>query len=50
MLAQICHRGHAEVLGEIETALERQVTPTERVQRFVAVFAGFQRAATRSDG
>ena len=41
MLAQICHRGHAEVLGEIEAALEPPGSPSERVQRFVAVFASF---------
>jgi AcrR family transcriptional regulator len=41
MLAQICHRGHAEVLAEVEAALEPPGTPTERVQRFVAAFASF---------
>jgi AcrR family transcriptional regulator len=41
MLVQICHRGHAEALGEIEAALAEPGTPTERVQRFVTVFASF---------
>src|SRR5262245_18600758 len=41
MLAEICRRGHAEVLADIETALERPGTPGERVRRFVTVFAAF---------
>ena len=41
MLAEICRRGHAEVLADLERALEQPGTPTERVRRFVAVFAGF---------
>jgi AcrR family transcriptional regulator len=41
MLAQICHRGHMEVLREIESALEPSGTPTERVRRYVMAFAGY---------
>jgi AcrR family transcriptional regulator len=41
MLAEICRRGHAEVLEEIEAALEDPGTPTERVGRFVRVFSSF---------
>ena len=41
MLAEICRRGHAEVLEEIEVALQEPGTPTERVQRFVQVFSSF---------
>ena len=41
MLAEICRRGHAEVLDEIEAALAEPGTPTERVQRFVRVFSSF---------
>src|SRR3954447_10037879 len=41
MLAEICRRGHAEVLEEIEVALQDPGTPTERVQRFVQVFSSF---------
>jgi AcrR family transcriptional regulator len=41
MLAEICRRGHAEILADLERALEEPGTPTERVRRFVAVFASF---------
>jgi AcrR family transcriptional regulator len=41
MLAQICHRGHAEVLAEIEAALEPPGEPGARVRRFVTVFSSF---------
>jgi len=41
MLAEICHRGHAEVLGEIEAALEPPGSATERVRRFMVAFASF---------
>jgi AcrR family transcriptional regulator len=41
MLAQICVRGHAEVLEEIERALRRPGTPSERVGRFVTAFSSF---------
>src|SRR5262249_54949850 len=41
MLAEICRRGHAEVLAEIESALEAPGTPGERVRRFVQVFSSF---------
>ena len=47
MLAEICRRGHAEVLGEVETALEHPGTPTERIRRFVAAFAGFHARRNR---
>ena len=41
MLAEICRRGHAEILGDLEDALQEPGTPTERVRRFVSVFAAF---------
>jgi AcrR family transcriptional regulator len=41
MLAEICRRGHAEILADLERALVEPGTPTERVRRFVAVFASF---------
>jgi AcrR family transcriptional regulator len=41
MLAEICRRGHAEILNDLELALAEPGTPTERVRRFVAVFSGF---------
>ncbi|WP_028066067.1 TetR/AcrR family transcriptional regulator [Solirubrobacter soli] len=41
MLAEICRRGHAEILSDLESALEQPGTPSERVRRFVAVFARF---------
>jgi hypothetical protein len=41
MLAEICRRGHAEVLGEIEAALAAPGTPGERVRRFVQAFSSF---------
>jgi AcrR family transcriptional regulator len=41
MLAEICRRGHAEVLAQIEAALEAPGAPTERVRRFVTVFSSF---------
>jgi AcrR family transcriptional regulator len=41
MLAQICTRGHEEVLSDIERALEAPGTPSERVGRFVTVFSSF---------
>src|ERR1700754_3466891 len=41
MLAQICYRGHAEVLAEVEAALAPEGSATERVQRFVTAFASF---------
>jgi len=41
MLAEICRRGHAEVLDQIEAALQEPGTPTERVRRFVSVFSSF---------
>jgi AcrR family transcriptional regulator len=41
MLAEICHRGHAEVLGDIEAELQAPGTPGERVRRFVIAFASF---------
>src|SRR3954453_23487668 len=41
MLAEICRRGHAEILADLEQALEEPGTPSERVRRFVAVFVAF---------
>jgi AcrR family transcriptional regulator len=41
MLAEICRRGHAALLTDLEHALEEPGTPTERVRRFVGVFASF---------
>jgi AcrR family transcriptional regulator len=41
MLAEICRRGHAAILGDLERALEEPGAPTERVRRFVGVFASF---------
>src|ERR1700754_4767884 len=41
MLAEICRRGHAEVLSDLELALAEPGSPTERVRRFVSVFSGF---------
>ena len=41
MLAQICARGHAEVLAEIERALELSGSPSDRVGRFVTAFSSF---------
>jgi AcrR family transcriptional regulator len=41
MLAEICRRGHAEILADLERALDEPGTPVERVRRFVAVFAAF---------
>lgn len=41
MLAEICRRGHAEILGDLERALEQPGTPSDRVRRFVSVFARF---------
>jgi AcrR family transcriptional regulator len=41
MLAEICRRGHAEILGDLEDALQEPGTPTGRVRRFVSVFAAF---------
>jgi len=41
MLAEICRRGHAAILSDLERALEEPGTPTERVRRFVSVFASF---------
>jgi AcrR family transcriptional regulator len=41
MLAEICRRGHAEVLDELEVVLAAPGTPTERVQRFVRVFSSY---------
>jgi AcrR family transcriptional regulator len=41
MLAEICRRGHAEILADLEHALEQPGTATERVRRFVAVFSTF---------
>ena len=41
MLAEICRRGHAEILADLERALEQPGAPAERVQRFVAVFSSF---------
>jgi AcrR family transcriptional regulator len=41
MLAEICRRGHAEILADLEQALEEPGTHSERVRRFVAVFAAF---------
>ena len=34
-------RGHTEVLGDIEDALQAPGSPTERVRRFVLAFASF---------
>jgi AcrR family transcriptional regulator len=41
MLAEICRRGHAAILGDLERALQEPGTPTERVRRFVSVFSSF---------
>ena len=41
MLAEICRRGHAAILADLERALEEPGTPTERVRRFVSVFSSF---------
>ena len=44
MLAEICRRGHAAILADLERALEEPGTPTERVRRFVSVFSSFHAA------
>ena len=41
MLAEICRRGHAEILADLERALEQPGTATERVRLFVSVFSTF---------
>jgi AcrR family transcriptional regulator len=41
MLAEICRRGHAAILADLERALEESGTATERVRRFVLVFSSF---------
>jgi AcrR family transcriptional regulator len=41
MLAEICRRGHAAILADLEQALEPPGSPTERVRRFVSVFSSF---------
>jgi AcrR family transcriptional regulator len=41
MLAEICHRGHAEVLAAVEASLEAPGAPADRVRRFVTVFVEF---------
>src|SRR3954454_16647940 len=41
MRAEICRRGHAEVLDELEVVLAAPSSPTERVQRFVRVFSSY---------
>jgi AcrR family transcriptional regulator len=41
MLAEICRRGHAAILGDLEHALEQPGSPTERVRSFVSVFSSF---------
>jgi len=41
MLAEICRRGHAAILADLERALDEPGTPTERVRRFVSVFSSF---------
>src|SRR4051794_22901615 len=46
MLAEICRRGHTEILVDLERALQEPGTPTARVRRFVAVFSSFH--ASRS--
>lgn len=41
MLAEICRRGHAEILADLERAVAEPGTPAERIRRFVSAFARF---------
>jgi AcrR family transcriptional regulator len=41
MLAEICRRGHTEILVDLERALQEPGSATERVRRFVCVFSSF---------
>src|SRR5689334_16492781 len=41
LLAQICIRGHEQVLGEVERAVDAAGSPAERVGAFVFAFSAF---------